>query len=254
MYPLINLNNKKIVIVGASKGIGRQTAITLSSIGAKCILVARSEDALKTVQDELEGSGHGHYMLDVSQIENIEPAVKDIVNEFGAVDGMVYAAGVTNDRPINLLKYEVVEATMKINYFGFVEFVRCLSKKKRYNPGMRVVGISSTASIAGTKAHTVYSSSKAAMDAAVRCLIHELTPKGISLNTVAPSFIKTEMYDRWIDSNEEDGKQIKVMKTIQYLGVGETEDVANAIAFLLCPAARFVNGTCLILDGGGSSN
>lgn len=254
MYPLIDLTDKKIIIVGASKGIGRQTARTLSEVGAKCILISRNENELKTAICELDGKGHGYHPLDVSSIEDIEPAVKEIVKEFGAIDGMVYAAGVTNDRPINLLKQEVIEKTMRVNYIGFIEFVRCLVKRKMYNPGMRIVGISSTAALGGTKAHTVYSSTKAAMDAAVRCLVHELADKEISLNTVAPSFIRTDMYEKWRENNDEDSIQYKIMKTIQYLGVGETEDIANVIAFLLCPASRFINGTCLVVDGGGSSN
>lgn len=254
MYPLIDLTDKRIIIVGASKGIGRQTARTLSSVGAKCILISRNEDELISAIHELDGEGHGCHAMDVSIIEDIEPTVKGIVKEYGAIDGMVYAAGVTNDRPINLLKQEVIEKTMRVNYIGFIEFVRCLAKRKMYNPGMRIVGISSTASLGGTKAHTIYSSTKAAMDAAVRCLVHELADKDISLNTVAPSFIRTDMYEKWRENNDEDSMQYKIMKTIQYLGVGETEDIANVIAFLLSPASRFINGTCLVVDGGGSSN
>ena len=254
MYPLIDLSDKRIVVVGASKGIGRQAAITLSSVGAKCILISRNSEALEKVINELDGTGHGYYAMDVSDIGSIEACVKSIVAQYGPVDGLVYVAGITNDRPINLLKQEAVETTLRLNFGGFIEFVRCATKRKMYNPGMRIVGVSSTAAFSGTPAHTAYSASKAAMTSAVKCLSRELADKGIAINTVSPSMIRTDMYDKWLDDNGEEGYQVKKLNRMQYLGVGETEDIANAIAFLIRPAARFIAGTTLVVDGGGTTN
>ena len=168
MQPLIELCDKRIIIVGASKGIGKQTAILLSELGAKCVLISRNQDSLIQVLNEMEGEGHGVVALDLEDTDKIEEAVKLIVNSYGKIDGMAYVAGVTDDRPVRFLKPEFVENIMKINYGGFIEFVRCVSKKNMFNPGMRIVGVSSVAAFAGTKAHTIYSSSKAAMIAAVR--------------------------------------------------------------------------------------
>lgn len=254
MYPLIDLTDKNIIIVGASKGIGKQTALTLSSVGAKCILISRNSEALECVINEMDGSGHGYRSIDVSDIGSIEACVKSIVMEFGPIDGLVYVAGITNDRPINLLKQEAVESTMRLNFGGFIEFVRCVTKRKMYNPSMRIVGVSSTAAFSGTPAHTTYSASKAAMTSAVKCLSRELADKGIALNTVSPSMIRTDMYEKWLDDNGEEGYQVKKLNRMQYLGVGETEDIANAIAFLISPASRFITGTTLVVDGGGTTN
>lgn len=254
MYPLIDLTDKRIVIVGASKGIGKQVSETLSGVGAKCILISRNSDALEEVVNGLEGDGHGYYAMDVSDIGSIESCVKNIVAQYGPVDGLVYVAGITNDRPLNLLKQEAVESTLRLNFGGFMEFVRCVCKRKMYNPGLRIVGVSSTAAFSGTPAHTTYSASKAAMSSAVRCLARELADKGISINTVSPSMIRTDMYEKWLDDNGEDGYQVKKLRRMQYLGVGEAADIANAVSFLLSSAARFITGTSLVVDGGGTTN
>ncbi len=254
MYPLIDLSGKKIVVVGASKGIGKKTAEVISEVGAQCMLVSRNEEDLKNVLDGLSGSGHAYMAMDISDTEGIECKVQNMIEQFGAIDGLAYVAGITDDRPLKFLKPSVVDNTMRINYGGFIEFVRCVTKRKMFNKGLRIVGVSSTAAFAGTKAHTIYSSSKAAMNAAVRCLVRELGDKGIAINAIAPSMIKTEMYEKWLENNGNDGFQVEQLNRFQYLGVGEKEDVANGIAFLLSPASKFITGACLIIDGGGVSN
>lgn len=254
MYSLIDLRDKTILVIGASQGIGQQTAITLSEVGARCVLLARNEEKLKETLEKLDGEGHGIKILDVSNLESIEPSIKEIVLKYGAIDGLVYAAGVTNDRTLNMLTPNVVDATMKTNLEGFLESVRCVCKKNRFNPGMRIVGISSTAALAGTKAHTGYSASKAGMDGAVRCLARELAQKDICINTVAPSFVRTAMYEKWYQDNGEGSFAVEAMKIRQYLGVIEAVDVANAISFLMSPAARFITGICLPIDGGSTTN
>lgn len=232
MYPLIDLTGKRIVVVGASQGIGRQTAITLSEGGAKCAIVARNEAKLLETISLMEGEGHCCYVLDVSQNENIEACAKQIVAEFGPVDGLVYAAGVTNDRALNMLKPAVVDDTIHTNLGGFLEFTRCLTKKKAFNPGMRIVGIASTAALRGGRAQTIYSATKAGMLGAVRCLANELAEKEICVNCVAPSMIRTAMYDKWVQDNGGNEAELsKEKQKRQYLGIGETTDVANAIAF-----------------------
>lgn len=254
MYSLIDLTGKTILVIGASQGIGQQTAITLSEVGARCVLLARNEDKLKGTLEKMDGEGHGVKALDVTKLDSIEPCVKEIVAEYGLIDGLVYTAGVTNDRPLNLLTPDVVDATMKTNLEGFLEAVRCVCKRKRYNPGMRIVGIASTAALAGTKAHTGYSASKAGMNGAMRCLARELAEKDICINTVAPAMIRTAMYEKWYQDNGEDSLPVQGLRIRQYLGVGEAVDIANAIAFLMSPAASFITGICLPIDGGSTTN
>ena len=255
MFNLVDLTGKKIVLTGASQGIGRDTAIMLSKLGAKMVLIARNEAKLQETLSMLEGEGHQYYLLDINELGNIEACIKNIVNDVGPVDGLVYAAGINNDRPLQLFKPDVVSNVLNVNLGGFIEIIRCLTKKKNFNSGMRIVGVSSTSAIKGTKAHVAYSASKAGMDGAVRCLAKELSEKGICVNTVAPGMIRTAMYYKYLDGNGGvEGNLNKGLLSRQYLGIGEAQDVAAAIAFLLSESARFITGISLPVDGGLTTN
>lgn len=251
MDSIINLAGKRILITGASSGIGKDTAIMLSAQGAECILVARREDKLQEVLSMLACIGeakHSYYCFDLCKTDEIEEVVKKIITEQGKLDGMVYAAGVTSDIPLIQLKPEKVRDVFDINFFGFIELVRQICKKGRYHEGMRIVGISSTSSTLGNKAHTAYSASKAAMDGAVRCIAKEVADKGICINTVAPGMTATGMYKEFFERYGEGSNQR--LLSHQYLGIIETSDVANAVAFLLSPASRFITGISLLVNGG----
>ena len=136
---------------------------------------------------------------------------------------------------------------------GFIEFVRCLTKKNRYNTGMRIIGISSTAGLRGSKAHLAYSASKAGMNGAMRCMAVELAAKGITANTIAPGMIDTDMYKKFLNDNGYESQANIGLLARQYLGIGKTDDVAAVIAFLLAPVSRFITGVCIPVDGGLTS-
>lgn len=250
MLNLVDLSGKKIVVIGASQGIGRDTAIMISQLGAQVCLVSRSWDKLNESLRLLSGTGHCLYVMDVGCLDEIDEIVKRIISEFGMIDGLVYSAGITNDRPINLYKPEAVDKIIKVNLEGFMEVVRCFTKKGRYNRGMRIVGISSTAAIVGTRATMAYSAAKAGMNGAMRCMAVELAEKGITANTVAPGMISTDMYKSYLEhTGGEKGENLYLLGR-QYLGIGHTTDVAAVISFLLCPASRFLTGLCIPVDGG----
>lgn len=250
MYNLIDLTDKRILVIGASSGIGKQTAITLSRLGARLSLIARNEEKLQQVITELEGSGHDYFVSDVSIVKNIEAVVKYIVAKNGALDGMVYSAGVGTAIPLMQSKPEKVQESFNVNFFGFFEMVRQISRKGRFNPDLRIVGVSSCASLRGDKSKAIYSSSKAAMDSAVRCMAKELAEKGICINTVAPSMTATELYTHYVEKYGEDSETNRELMARQYLGIAETQDIANAIAFLISPAAKFITGITMPVDGG----
>ena len=242
----IDFQGKKIIVAGASSGIGRQIAQTLNEYGASVIAMARREDKLQGLVTGLAGEGNRYYVADLSQTEGIEHLLKQIVAEVGPVDGLVYSAGISYDRPLGLCKPAVVRQLFDINFFGFFEMVRVLAKKNNHNAGFSVVGISSAAADGANK--SVYSASKAAMDASVKVMAQELGSKGIRINTIRPGMVNTEMYQKYKENYGEHGDERLFSR--QFLGVGEPVDIANAAAYLLSEKSRFITGIHMSVDGG----
>lgn len=247
------LRGKRILVIGASSGIGAQTAVTLSERGANVVLAARREDKLREVMEQLTPGEHGYFTLDVNEIGSIGEKLRLAVHEFGKLDGMVYAAGISLEVPLRDLSYEKAFPCFQTNYFGFLESVRQVCKKGRYNSGMHIVAISSVASLAGEGAQTVYSATKAAINASVRCMAKELAEKNIRINSVAPAMIETQMYRNSLERIGEDSEAQRKTWYRQYLGIGRPSDVANAVCFLLSPESRFITGITLPVDGGFTS-
>ena len=254
MKPLVDLTGWNILTIGASSGIGRQTAVTLSRLGAHVILAARREDKLRETLALLAGEGHALYPTDISDLDGIEVLFKTIKEDRGLLDGMVYCAGVNSTMPLLQLKPKRLRETFDINFFAFVEAVRQATRRGRYNEGMRIVAVSSVAATRGDKAHTAYSASKAALNSAIRCMAKELADKGIRINAVAPAMTNTEMFRAYAGGNGEVNEGEEALLQRQYLGLVEPEDVASAIAFLLSPAARSITGITLPVDGGLSTS
>lgn len=255
MYTLVDLSGRTILVTGASRGIGQDSAVMFSRLGAKLVLVARSEEALTQTLSMLEGEGHSYFAYDLADVENIQQLAKNILDTSGALDGMFYCAGITNDRPFTMMKPQDLQKVLTVNLCAFVELVRCFSKKKYFNPGMRIAVMSSIASLVGKKAHLAYSASKAAINEAVRCMAYELSEKQIFVNAIISGMIDTEMYRRYLDdSGGPEAAPNQALLRRQYLGIGKTEDIASAAAFLLSPAAQFITGTCLPVDGGYSAS
>ena len=254
MYPLVDLTDRKIIIAGASQGIGRATALLMSQLGAKLILTARNEDKLRETLSMCEGEGHTLRTFDFTEIPGIEALAKSVTETSGPIDGIVWCVGITSDRPFHLLKPEDLEKVMHLNFNAFVELVRCFAKRKRYNPGMRVVAVSSIASLFGKTAHLAYSASKAAINAAVRNMSVELADKKIFVNAVLPGMVNTEMFENYLKNQDGGTESPDYQRLIQrqYLGIIEPRDVASTIAFL-SSSAYWGGGICLHIDGGHSS-
>lgn len=250
MYNLVNLKDKTILITGASSGIGQAIAELLDKLEARVILVARREDKLREVLAGLNNQSSCYYVADLSKLDGIEELIKGIIAEQGALDGFVHSAGIGSSRPLKTIKPNILQEVMSINFSSFVEICRCISIKKRYaESGCSIVGISSIASCQGNASKTAYSASKAAMDAAVRCMAKELSVKGFRVNTVMPGWIETAIYEQHMQ-NAKDSADVEAVRARQYLGVGKPVDVANLVAFLLSDAARLITGASLDVTGG----
>lgn len=245
----ITLSQKRILVTGASSGIGRETAIYLSKLGASVNITARNQERLYDTMEQLEGTGHSYYPFDLQDVGKIENLIKQMISEKGPLDGIVYCAGISPVRGLNLAKTKHLEEVMAVNFYSFVEIVRCASVKLRYCPGASFIGISSVRAVKPNKSQVAYAASKAAMDAAMRVMAKELAPKSIRVNTIRPGAVHTEMHAEFMALNISDQPK-EVLMADQYLGIAEPQDIAAAAAYLLSDASRFVTGTSLLVDGG----
>lgn len=248
MRQLIDLINRTIIVTGASSGIGRETAICLSKLGASVIMIDISERGLQETLASLNGIGHSYYVTDLANIESIKDIIKDSIKNNGIISGLVHCAGISSRKPLNVLTKSGFDKVMDVNFYSFVELVRQVCKKKCFMEGGSVVVMSSISSIKGYKAKSEYCVSKAAVDAFVRCMALELADRKIRINSVMPAAVNTPMALRARDLNSSIG-------TFDYeapLGITEPYEVANTIAFLLSDATKTITGTSIVIDGGAT--
>lgn len=244
MKNLIDLTGKTILITGASSGIGRQTAITLSEAGAKVILTARREGQLQETLDMLDGEEHAYYPFDLCDLENIGQFLQKIAEEHGKMQGLAFCAGITEVRPCKLTTPEVLQHVMTTNFYSFFEMACQFARKKYSDDGAKIVVVSSAASIRPSKGQSAYAASKGAIDASVRVLAQELMGRHININCVRPGTVESPM----TQSLSEDSLAHSL--EVQPLGIISAKDVAAMIAYLLSPAADMITGRGFDIEGG----
>ncbi|GHT19525.1 oxidoreductase [Bacteroidia bacterium] len=244
-----SLENKNIIVTGASSGIGRQTAVACAKMGANVVLIARNTEKLQETLHLMQNTeNHKVIGFDVSDFENIGKTIDEIVREKGKINGFVHCAGMELTVPFIAMKAAHYKEIFNVNTIAAFEFVRHISKKKYAADKLSLVLISSIAAHCGQAGLAAYSMSKSALTGGIKSLAVELAPKSIRINTIEPGWVlgtnMTQKYDN--ENNAPD-------KSLYPLGYGQTADVANACVYLLSNAAQWVTGTNLIVDGGYSA-
>lgn len=240
-----SLKGKRILVTGASSGIGRATAIALADINASVVLIARNEEQLNTTKSQLNGTEHFCYSCDLSNTSNIEPLLKKILNDVGVLDGFVHCAGIGPSRPLKNTTTDFLQEVLNINFFAFAEIVRIFSLKKYHNTPASIVGVSSIESTIGLPANEAYCASKGSMDSFINCVAKELYSKNIRINTVQPGWVKTKLaeeYLREISGGSEESLQ-KIERAVL------PEEVANVIVFLMSELSSGINGSHIPIMG-----
>jgi NAD(P)-dependent dehydrogenase (short-subunit alcohol dehydrogenase family) len=239
------LTGKRVLVTGASSGIGRACAIAASKMGAVVVLTGRRVEALGETCLRCFGKSHITVAGDITAPD----FVRNLVEKAGKIDGLVHAAGIAPMCPIGMLTDDHVETVMKTNFRSFLELMKYYCKKKYRSDHLSVVAVSSVSSTAGWAGGTAYCGSKGALSSSVRALAMELASKGIRVNAVCPSNIRTPLYETGASDMNDEGALMELLKK-QPLGLGEPEQVAWPVCFLLSDAASFITGVNLPVDGG----
>ncbi|USG65732.1 SDR family oxidoreductase [Brevibacillus ruminantium] len=244
----LDFAGRKILVTGASSGIGRATAIYLSKLGAQIILSGRNEERLNETMLQLTGGNHQILSVDLSKEEELSPFFDQMVQDGIKLNGMVHCAGIPYVMPLQSLSKKRLSDVMETNFFPFIELVRQYAKKK-YSSGGSIVCISSILSVQPRAYETGYITSKAAMNAAVTSLAFELAKKEIRINGILAGNIMTEMVQETLKEYANEENFNKVIEQ-SLLGVGKPDDIASVCAFLLSDMARFITGRNMYADGG----
>ncbi len=244
-----SLAGKHIVVSGASSGIGQQCAISCAAMGAKVSLLGRNIERLKETLSAMEGEGHKVFVVELTVEEDVKTTVEDIVATSGQIDGLLNVAGISSTLLLRSVTEKKMDELFKSNVYSAYTLTREVCKKRNFSPeGGSIVFFSSIMGSYGDIGKSLYAMTKGALQAASKSLACELASKRIRVNTVSPGLIITPINENL--PHIADPQKRKKLEELHLLGLGNTEDVANACVYLLSNASRWVTGINLFVDGG----
>jgi len=244
------LQNKTIIVTGASSGIGRESALLGSEMGANVILFGRNEERLEVTLSSLNTDVLSKYFaFDLTDFSGAEKIISELPGEFLPVSGLVNCAGISTTLPVKLVTPQKINDFFNINVTASFNLARLVSKKGIISEnGGSIIFISSVMGIVGEIGKTIYGLSKGALISGAKSLALEFAMKNIRVNCVSPGVVDTPMSQKSVYSRNEDS--LDKIRNLHPLGLGTPLDVANLVVFLLSDASRWITGTNIIIDGG----
>lgn len=243
-----SLAGKRVLVTGASSGLGRATALACARMGATVIGVGRDAERLDETQAMLDSAGNGHRMVraELTLAADRDALIASL--EGIALHGVVHAAGISRLSPVRMFSEKHLREVQAINLEAPMLLTSALIKRNLVADGGSMVFISSIAAHIGVPGVGAYSGTKAALIAMVRCLAMEVAKRGIRANCLSPALVKTPLLDA--TASMLGAGAMEQEQNAYPLGFGEPDDVANASVFLLSGASRWITGTTIVMDGG----
>lgn len=241
---MFRLDGKVALITGASGGLGNKIARTLHAQGATLALTDMRPEGMEQLKAEL-GNNVECFVANLSKAEEISGLIKAVEEKFGKVDILINNAGLTRDNLFMRMSDEDWQLVLDVNLTAGFKLAKAAIRgmmKRRYG---RIVGITSVVGVMGNAGQANYSASKAGMIAMNKCLAQEVGSRGITVNSVAPGFIRTPMTDVLPDD-----VKAALLNKIPEAKLGEAQDIANAVAFLVSDEAQYITGQTLHVNGG----
>ncbi|MCI6751947.1 MAG: 3-oxoacyl-[acyl-carrier-protein] reductase [Selenomonas bovis] len=242
------LDGKTALVTGASRGIGRAIALRLAAEGASVAInyagnTAKAEETKAAI--EAAGGKAALFQADVSDSAQVEQMVAAVTEEFGTIDILVNNAGITRDGLLMRMKEEDFDAVLDTNLKGIFHVTKAVSKLMMKKRAGRIVNMASVVGIMGNAGQTNYAAAKAGVIGFTKSAAREFAARGITVNAVAPGFIATDMTAAMPEKAKE-----ATLAAIPLRRMGEPEDVANAVAFLVSDQASYITGQVVKVDGG----
>jgi NAD(P)-dependent dehydrogenase (short-subunit alcohol dehydrogenase family) len=236
------LNEKTILVTGASAGIGKSIAIECSKFGSDLIITGRNNNRLNETFSVL---GKGNHKQIIADLLN-EEEVQILSNNLPMLDGVVLCAGVNTKTPVKFLNKVKLDEVMDINFYAPALLIKAILSQKKLKKRASIVMISSIASSYAAVSNAAYASSKGALNSFIRVLALELASQKIRVNGIQPGIVQTDILNAY-DLQEE----LKESEKNYPLGrFGRPEDIAYASIFLLSDATEWITGSSLVVDGG----
>jgi 3-oxoacyl-[acyl-carrier protein] reductase len=239
------LDGTVALVTGGSRGIGLAISHALAEGGARVAVVARDEARAREMAERLPGRGHAGFGCDVGDPAQTRAAVSAVEEALGPVDILVNNAGITRDNLLLRMKDEEFDEVITTNLKGAFNFIRAVARGMMKRRSGSIVNISSVVGLMGNPGQANYAASKAGLVGLTKSVAKELAARGVRCNAIAPGFIRTDMTGELSESQVEG-----LQKLIPMGALGDPEDVAGVTRFLVGPAARYITGQVLSVDGG----
>lgn len=241
---MMNLEGKIALVTGASRGIGRAIAELLVERGATVIGTATSESGAAAISEYLGDNGKG-LALNVTDVESIEATLKTIKEEFGVIDILVNNAGITRDNLLMRMKddewNDIIDTNLTPIYRMSKAVLRGMMKKR----AGRIINVGSVVGTMGNAGQTNYAAAKAGVIGFTKSMAREVASRGVTVNTVAPGFIETDMTKALNDD-----QRAATLSNVPAGRLGDPREIASAVVFLASPEAAYITGETLHVNGG----
>ena len=243
----MSLENLTAVVTGAGRGIGRAIALKLAEAGANVVCLSRTEANSQKVAEEITALGRQSWAVavDVGDTAAVEAAVAKILEDTGGVNILVNNAGVTRDGLLMRMSEADWDAVLDTNLKAAFTLTKAFVRPMRKADHARIINISSVVGLMGNAGQANYAASKAGLIGFTKSCAKEFATSGITVNAIAPGFIATDMTDELSDKVKD-----AIKANIPMGEFGEVNDIAEAVAYLAGPGARYVTGQVLTVDGG----
>ncbi len=237
-----------VIVTGASKGIGKEIALSLAKSGKDIVLVYQNPaNDLSPIIKEIEKYGQKAIgiLCDVSDFEAVKDMVKTAADTFGTIDALVNNAGITRDKLLLRMNQEDFEQVLRVNTLGTFNCTKHAARIMMKQKQGSIINLSSVVSLSGNIGQANYSASKGAVNAFTKTAAKELAMYNIRVNAVAPGFIKTDMTDAIPEAERNE-----MIATIPLGRIGETKDVADLVEFLVSEKSSYITGQVISVNGG----